>query len=65
MDDFGEKQEVLVNLMVSKRDMQKEAPQKYHLNIFQEFKELEEQRAKETLALVQKKSIPAAEANCL
>ena len=41
--------------MVRKKDMQKEAPEKYQGNIFPELKELEEQRAKEALALVQKK----------
>ena len=41
--------------MVNKKDMQKEAPEKYQEKIFEEFNELEEQRAKEALALVQKK----------
>ena len=38
--------------MVSKRDMQKKHPKQE--KIFEEFKELEEQRAKEALELVQK-----------
>ena len=42
-------------MVVSKRNMQKEAHQKYQEHVFQEFKELEEQRAKEALELVQKK----------
>ena len=50
----SERQEVLVG-MVSKRDMQKEAPQNYQENVFEEFLELEEQRAREALELVQKK----------
>ena len=49
---LNERQEVLVGMVVSKRDMQKEAPKKYQEKIFDEFKELEEQRA---LELVQKK----------
>ena len=35
----GERQEVLVGMVVSKRDMQKEAPKKYQEKIFEEFKE--------------------------
>ena len=49
------KKVVLADLMVSKRDVQKEAPEKYQEKIFEEFKELEEQRAKDALLLVQKK----------
>ena len=49
----SERQEVLVG-MVSRRDMQKEAPQNYQENVFEEFLELEEQRAREALELVQK-----------
>ena len=55
VEHLGEQQEVVADLMVSKRDMQKEAPEKYQEKIFEDFKELEEQRAKEALALVQKK----------
>ena len=50
-----ERQEVLAGTVVSKRDMQKEAPKKYQEKVFEGFKELEEQRAKEALELVQKK----------
>ena len=50
----SERQDVLGG-MVSKRDMQKEAPKNYQENVFEEFLELEEQRAKEALELVQKK----------
>ena len=42
-------------MVVSKRDMQKETPKKYPEKVFEEFKELEEQRVKEALELVQKK----------
>ena len=55
VEHLGEKEEVLADVMVSKRDMQKEAPEKDQENIFEEFKELEEQRAKEALAFVNKK----------
>ena len=41
--------------MVSKKDTQKTAPEDFQRQIFEELKELEEQRAKEALALVQKK----------
>ena len=54
---LSERQEVLTGMVVSKRDMQKEAPKKYQENVFEEFKELEEQRAKEALELVSKKNI--------
>ena len=50
----SERQDVLGG-MVSKRDMQKEAPKNYQENVFEEFLELEEQRAKEALEFVQKK----------
>ena len=52
---LSERQEVLVGMVVSKRDMQKEASKKCQEMIFEEIKELEEQRAKEALELVQKK----------
>ena len=51
----SERQEVPAGMVVSKRDMQKEAPIKYQEKAFEEFKELEEQRAKEAVELVQKK----------
>ena len=51
----SERQKVLVGIVVSKRDIQKKAPKKYQEKIFEEFKELEEQRAKEALELVQEK----------
>ena len=50
-----ERQEVLTSMVVSKTDMQKEAPKKYQEKVFEGFKELEDQRAKEALELVQKK----------
>ena len=39
---------MLVGMVVKRRDMQKEAPKKYQEKMFEEFKEVEEQRAKET-----------------
>ena len=36
----SERQDVLVGVVVSKRDMQKEAPKKYQEKVFEEFKEL-------------------------
>ena len=41
--------------MVSKKGMQKTAPEKYQEKNFEEFKEMEEHRTKEALVLVQKK----------
>ena len=41
--------------MVSEKDMQKTAPEDFQRQSFEELKELEEQRATEALALVQKK----------
>ena len=52
MDHLSERQEVMADLLVSKKDMQKTAPETYQEKIFEEFKEMEEQRAKEALALV-------------
>ena len=57
VEHFSEKQEVLADLTASKKDMQKEAPEKYQETILEILKELEEQRAKEALALVQKKHV--------
>ena len=56
-EHLGKKQEVLADLLVSKRDMQKETPEKYQENIFEKFRELEEQRAKEALALAHRRSV--------
>ena len=52
---LNERQEVLTGMVVSTRDMQKKAPKKYQEKVFEEFKELEERKAKEALELVQKK----------
>ena len=49
---LSERQEVLTDLMVSKKDMQKTTSEDFQMQVFEE---LEEQRAKEVLALVQKK----------
>ena len=54
---LSERQYVLVGMVMSKRDMQKEAPKKYQVKVFQKPKELEEQRAEEALGLVQKKQM--------
>ena len=51
----SQRQEVLVGMVVNKTDMQKEASKKYQEKMFEEFKEVEEQRAKEALELMQKK----------
>ena len=48
---LSERQEILVGMVVSKRDMQKEAPKKYQEKIFGQ----RSKRAKEALQLVQKK----------
>ena len=53
VDHLNERQEVMADLMVSKKDMQKTAPEKE--KIFEESKERAEQRTTEALALVQKK----------
>ena len=52
---LSKRQEVLVGMVVNKRNMQNAAPKKYQEKMFEEFKELEEQRAREALELVQKK----------
>ena len=52
---LSDRQEVLSGVVVSKRDLRKEAAKTYQEKAFEEFKELEEQRAKEALELVQKK----------
>ena len=46
MELVNERQEFLAGMVTSKRDMQKEAPEKCQEKVFEEFKELEEQRAK-------------------
>ena len=44
VEHLSERQEVLTVLMESKINMQKTAPEKYQEKIFEELKELEEQR---------------------
>ena len=46
---LSERQEVLVGMVVSKRDMQNEAPKQYQENIFEDYKELEEQKGKRSI----------------
>ena len=53
----SERQEAFTGMVVSKRNMQKEAPKKFQEKVFEEFKELEEQRTKEAQELVQKKHL--------
>ena len=50
-----ERQEVLEDLVVSKKDTQRTAPEGCQRKNYEALKELEEQRAKEALVLVQKK----------
>ena len=50
---LSERQEVLADLVMSKRDMQKNT-QKYQEKVFEEFKELEEPRTKDALELVKR-----------
>ena len=52
---LNDRQEVLAGMVMSKRDMQKEATKKYPEKVFEEFKKLEEQKAEEALELLQKK----------
>ena len=55
VEHLNEKQEMLTTLMEGKMSMQFVAPEKYQVNIFEELKELEEQKTKEALELVQRK----------
>ena len=55
VEHLSERQEVLADLMVSKKDRQKVAPEDFQRQIFQKFKELEEQKTKEVLELKQRK----------
>ena len=55
MEYLNERQEVLKDLVASEKDMQRRTPEKFQRQIYEELNELEDQRAKEALALVQKK----------
>ena len=55
IEHSSEKQEVLATLMEGKMSMQKVAPEQYQENIFEELKELEEQKTKEALELLGRK----------
>ena len=55
VEHLSESQEVLTDLMVRKKDTQRIAPKDCQIKIFVEFEELEVQKAKEALTLVQKK----------
>ena len=52
---LSERQEVVANLMEGKIRMQSEASEKFFEKIFEELQELEEQKSKEALVLVQNK----------
>ena len=56
MELLNARQQVLAGMVMSERDMQK-TPKNYQEKVFDEFKELEEQRAKEALEIVQKKPV--------
>ena len=55
VEHLCERQEVLRDLVVSKKDVQRTAPEDCQRKVDEELKELEEQMAKEALVLVQKK----------
>ena len=55
VEHSNEKQEVLTVLVEAKMSMQKVAREKYQEKIFEEFKELEEQKTREAMELVQRK----------
>ena len=55
VEHLNEKQEVLATLMEGKMNMQRVAPEKYQEKIFEELKDLEEQKTREALELVQRK----------
>ena len=55
MEHVSERQEVLAVSMEGKMNMQKTAPEDFQMHIFQELKELEEQKTKEALELVHRK----------
>ena len=55
VEHLSEGLEVLTDLMVSKKDMQKAAPEKHQEKIYEELKEQGEQKTKEALELVQRK----------
>ena len=56
VEHSNERQEVLAVLMAGKMNMQKTAPEDFQRQIFQELRELEEQKTKDTLELVQRKA---------
>ena len=55
VEHVNEKQEVFAILMEGKMNMQKVAPEKYQEKIFEELKELEEQKTRKALERVQRK----------
>ena len=55
IEHLSEKQEVLATLMEGKMGLQKATPEDFQVQIFQELKELEEQKTKEALEHVKRK----------
>ena len=55
VEHLSERQEVLAIPMEGKMNMQKAAPEDFQRQIFEELRELEEQKTKEALELVQRK----------
>ena len=55
IEQSSEKQELWATLMESKRSLQKVAPEEFQKQIFQELKEVEEQKSKEALELLGRK----------
>ena len=55
VEHLSERQEVLAILMEGNMNMQKAAPEDFQRQIFEELRELEEQKTKEALELVQRK----------
>ena len=55
VEHSNERQEVLTILIEGKMNMQKAAPEDFQEQVFEERKELEEQKTKEALELVQRK----------
>ena len=52
IEHLSDKQEVLASLMEGKTSMQKVAPEDFQRQIFQELKELEEQKTKRSIGAI-------------
>ena len=55
IEHMGERQTLQTTVLERKKTLQKEAPEEFHLPIFQEIKQLEAQLSKEELDLLGKK----------